>query len=98
MSKFNSKTASQAGKKSKRGPSKITLTMRQFIFELLQENKQKLKYMLGELSPRQFVDVYLRLIAYIISVRQLQKFDVSEFSQEQTLELIKDALEESGIN
>ena len=98
MSKFNSKTASQAGKKSKRGPSKITLTMRQFIFELLQENKQRLKYMLGELSPRQFVDVYLRLIPYIISVRQLQKFDVSELSQEQTTELIKDALEENGIN
>ena len=37
--------------------------------------------MLGELSPRQFVDVYLRLIAYIISVRQLQKFDVSEFQE-----------------
>ena len=72
--------------------------MRQFIFELLQENRQKLKYMLGELTPRQFVDVYLRLIPYIISVRQLQKFDVSELSQEQTLELIKDALEENGIN
>ena len=96
MAKFTSDTAREAGKKSKRGPSKITLTMREFIFELLQDNREKLIYMMGELTPRQFVDTYLRLIPFIISQRHLQKFDVNELSENQTIELIKDIIEENG--
>ena len=69
MAKFTSETAKEAGKKSKRGPAKISLTMRQFLFELLNENREKLIYMMGELTPRQFVDTYLRLIPFIISQR-----------------------------
>jgi len=52
--------------------------------------------MMGELSPRQFVDTYLRLIPFIISQRHLQKFDVNELNQDQTIELIKDLMEENG--
>jgi len=96
MAKFTSDTAREAGKKSKRGPSKITLTMREFIFELLQDNREKLIYMMSELTPRQFVDTYLRLIPFIISQRHLQKFDVNELSENQTIELIKDIIEENG--
>jgi len=96
MAKFTSDTAREAGKKSKRGPSKITLTMREFIFELLQDNREKLIYMMSELTPRQFVDTYLRLIPFIISQRHLQKFDVNELTESQTIELIKDIIEENG--
>jgi len=96
MAKFTSDTAREAGKKSKRGPSKITLTMREFIFELLQDNREKLIYMMGELTARQFVDTYLRLIPFIISQRHLQKFDVNELTENQTIELIKDIIEENG--
>ena len=96
MAKFTSDTAREAGKKSKRGPSKITLTMREFIFELLQDNREKLIYMMAELTPRQFVDTYLRLIPFIISQRHLQKFDVNELTESQTIELIKDIIEENG--
>jgi len=96
MAKFTSDTAREAGKKSKRGPSKITLTMREFIFELLQDNREKLIYMMSELTPRQFVDTYLRLIPFIISQRHLQKFDVNELTENQTIELIKDIIEENG--
>ena len=98
MTKFTSKTARVAGKKSKRGPSKISLTMREFIFELLQDNREKLIYMMSELTPRQFVDTYLRLIPFIISQRHLQKFDVNELSENQTIELIKDIIEEYGTD
>ena len=98
MAKFTSDTAREAGKKSKRGPSKITLTMREFIFELLQDNREKLIYMMSELTPRQFVDTYLRLIPFIISQRHLQKFDVNELSENQTIELIKDIIEENGTD
>ena len=95
MAKFNSETAKAAGKKSKRGPSKISLTMRQFLFELLNENREKLIYMMGELTPRAFVDTYLRLIPFIISQRHLQSFDINELNKEEINELIKDIMEQN---
>ena len=95
MARFTSETARAAGKKSRRGPSKISLTMRQFLFELLNENRKKLIYMMGELTPRQFVDTYLRLIPFIISQRHLQSFDINELNKEEINELIKDLLEQN---
>ena len=95
MAKFNSETAKAAGKKSRRGPSKISLTMRQFLFELLNENRDKLIYMMGELTARQFVDTYLRLIPFIISQRHLQSFDINELNKEEINELIKDIMEQN---
>ena len=92
---FNSETARAAGQKSKRGPSKISLTMRQFLFELLNENREKLIYMMSELTPRQFVDTYLRLIPFIISQRHLQSFDINELNKEEINELIKDIMEQN---
>ena len=93
MAKFNSETAKAAGQKSRRGASKISLTMRAFLFELLNENRQKLVYMMAELTPRQFVDTYLRLIPFIISQRHLQQFDINEMKQEEIRDLIQDILE-----
>ncbi len=93
MARFTSETARAAGKKSRRGPSKISLTMREFLFELLNENREKLIYMMSELTPRQFVDTYLRLIPFIISQRHLQSFDINELNKEQVNELIKDIIE-----
>ena len=95
MARFTSDTAREAGKKSKRGPSKISLTMRQFLFELLNENREKLIYMMSELTPRQFVDTYLRLIPFIISQRHLQSFDINELNREEVNELIKDIMEQN---
>ena len=95
MARFTSDTAREAGKKSKRGPSKISLTMRQFLFELLNENREKLIYMMSELTPRQFVDTYLRLIPFIISQRHLQSFDINELNKEEINELIKDLVEQN---
>ena len=93
MARFTSETARAAGQKSKRGPSKISLTMREFIFELLNDNREKLIYMLDELTPRQYVDTFLRLIPFIISPRHLQSFDINEISKEEISELIKDIME-----
>ncbi len=90
---FTSKTASIAGKISKRGKAKISTTMRQFLFELLNENKEKFTYMLGELSPRDFINVYMKLVPYIIAMRHLQQFDVSEISRKKTEELVKDIID-----
>ncbi len=98
MAKFTSETAKEAGKKSKRGPAKISLTMRQFLFELLNENREKLIYMMSELTPRQFVDTYLRLIPFIISQRHLQSFDINELHREEINELIKDIMEQNETN
>ncbi|MDA9893883.1 hypothetical protein N9D50_07890 [Flavobacteriaceae bacterium] len=95
MARFTSQSAREAGKKSKRGPSKISLTMRQFLFELLNENREKLIYMMDELTPRQFVDTYLRLIPFIISQRHLQSFDINELNKDEINELIKDIMEQN---
>ena len=92
---FNSETARAAGQKSKRGPSKISLTMRQFIFDLLNDNREKLIYEMGELTSRQFCDMYLRLIPFIISQRHLQSFDINELNKEEINELIKDIMEQN---
>ena len=67
--------------------------MRQFLFELLNENKEKFTYMLGELSPRDFINVYMKLVPYIIAMRHLQQFDVSEISRKETEELVKDIID-----
>ena len=90
---FTTETARAAGKKSKRGKAKISLTMRQFLFELLNKNRHKLVYMMAELTPRHFVDTYLRLIPFIISQRHLQQFDINEMKQEEIRDLIQDILE-----
>ena len=90
---FTKETAAAAGRKSKRGKAKISMTMRQFLFELLSENKAKFRYMLEELSPRDFVTVYLKLVPYIITMRHLQKFDVSDLSRKETQDIIKDLID-----
>ena len=67
--------------------------MRQVLFELLNENKEKFTYMLGELSPRDFINVYMKLVPYIIATRHLKQFDVSEISRKETEELVKDIID-----
>ena len=38
---FTKETAAAAGRKSKRGKAKMTLTQRQFIFQILKKNQAK---------------------------------------------------------
>ena len=68
----------------------MTLTQRQFIFQILKKNQAKFQYMLDELSPREFINTYLKLIPYIVTYRHLQQFDVSEVSREEVKEILKD--------
>ena len=95
MGKFNSDTASKAGKISKRGPSKVTVRTRSFIFEILKENRQKLKYMLEELSPKEFCDIYLKLIPYVLAPRTSQSIEVGELSKPEIDDLIGDIINEN---
>jgi len=46
--------------------------------------------MLDELSPRDFVNTYLKLIPYIVTMRHLQQFDVGEVSRDEVKEIVKD--------
>jgi len=46
--------------------------------------------MLDELSPRDFVATYMKLIPYIAAMRHLQQFDVSEVSRDEVKEIVKD--------
>lgn len=49
--------------------------------------------MLEELSPREFCDMYLRLIPFIIAPRTMQRIDVSELSKDEVTDMVKDILE-----
>lgn len=69
------------------------LTARQFLYQILKKNKAKFQYMLDELSPRDFVNTFLKLIPYIITMRHLQQFDVSELSRDEVKEVIKDLID-----
>lgn len=93
MAKFTSETARIAGKKSKRGASKSTIQTREFVFSILNENRKKLLYMLEELSPREFCDMYLRLIPFIIAPRTMQRIDVGELSKDEVTDMVKDILD-----
>jgi len=64
------------------------------LFELLNENRDKLISMMGELTSRQFVDRDLRLISFIISQRHLP-FDIDMLNKEEINELIKDVMEQN---
>jgi hypothetical protein len=69
------------------------MTTRRFLYEMLSENKEKFKYMLDELEPRDFINTWLKLLPYVISMSHLQKFDVSELSIKETQELVKDIVD-----
>ena len=69
---------------------KISLTQREFLFNILKQNQAKFQYMLDELSPRDFVATYMKLIPYIVAMRHLQQFDVSEVSRDEVKEIVKD--------
>ena len=46
--------------------------------------------MLDELTPREFVDFYLRLLPYIVAPRTMQKIEVGELSKEEIVDMVKD--------
>ena len=93
MAKFTSETARAAGRKSRRGAAKSTIQTRKFIFQLLQQNKAKLKYILDELTPREFVDFYLRLLPYIVAPRTMQQIDVGDLSKDEITDMVKDIVD-----
>ena len=87
---FTSETARIAGKKSKRGQAKVSVTTRRFLFELLNGNREKFKYMMDELEPKDFINTWLKLLPYIISMRHLQQFDVSELLRKEVQDMVQD--------
>lgn len=88
MNRFTSETAREAGKKSKRGPSKLNSSTRTLIFNLLKSNEEKFYQNLLELEPKQFVDTYVKLLPYVLAPRSKQTIEVSELSKEEVTELI----------
>ena len=47
----------------------------------------------GRTIPCDFINVYMKLVPYIIAMRHLQQFDVSEISRKETEELVKDIID-----
>lgn len=95
MAKFNSITARQAGRKSKRGQSKVSATTREFIFTTILDNRDRFNHFLNQLSPQDFVNTYLKLLPFILGKRNNQFFEVGELSLNQTQELILEMIDEN---
>jgi len=95
MAKFNSITARQAGRKSKRGQSRVSATTREFIFATILDNRDQFNHFLNQLSPQDFVNTYLKLLPFILSKRNNQFFEVGELSLNQTQELILEMIDEN---
>ena len=74
----------------RRERKKTKVSQREFLFNILKQNQAKFQYMLDELSPRDFVATYMKLIPYIVAMRHLQQFDVSEVSKDEVKEIVKD--------
>ena len=64
--------------------------------EIIKENREKVKYMLAELEPKDFINTWLKLVPYIIAMRHLQQFNVDELTKAETKELVKDIIENEG--
>ena len=97
MAKFNSITARQAGRKSKRGQSRVSATTREFIHlsVTILDNRDRFNHFLNQLSPQDFVNTYLKLLPFILSKRNNQFFEVGELSLNQTQELILEMIDEN---
>lgn len=91
---FNSETAQKAGQNSKRGKAKLTTTMRTFLFDILHENKDKFRKELNDLSAKEFIQVYLKLIPFLLATRHNQVFEISEISSREIREEIKNIIDE----
>ena len=74
----------------RRERKKTKVSQREFLFNILKQNQAKFQYMLDELSPRDFVATYMKLIPYTVAMRHLQQFDVSEVSRDEVKEIVKE--------
>lgn len=63
---FDSHTASEAGKKSKRGPAKLTSDVKEAISLLVDDLQKDLATNLNKLEPREKADLLVKLLEYVI--------------------------------
>jgi len=66
---FNSKTASEAGKKSKRKRDQQISDLRDFFIDLSEEHKEKLTEALDRVykhSPARYIELYLKVMAFAL--------------------------------
>ena len=92
---FTKETARKAGQKSKRGKAKLNLTTRQFILSVLEANRERFDKELNNLSPKEFIDVYLKLMPFILAPRSKQEFEVSDLDHNELKELISQLVNEA---
>jgi hypothetical protein len=90
---FNSETAKLAGQKSKRGKAIVTKHLRTTLFNILQGNEDRVQRSLDELTPKQFLDIYIKLLPFVLAQRKSQTFQVSELSEKELIDSIIDSNE-----
>ena len=79
---FNSKTASNAGKKSKRGRSKTTIELQNSFNIILSNNLENLESWLNEVAkkePAKALDLILKMSSFVMpKMRTIQSEDTSK--------------------
>lgn len=77
---------SRGGRIGKRGPGKETKALRERVEQLLDENWGQIKKDLNELSPKERVDAYIRLLDYALP--RLQRITSSIYETKEPLPIL----------
>lgn len=91
---FDKQTASEAGKKSKRGPSATTTEVKQIITNLVEKLQTDIFDNLNKLEPKEKADLLTKLIEYVIPKQRYQVEEHKETIQTNTdpLQVYRDIL------
>lgn len=77
---------SKGGRTGKRGPSAETVALRQRVEQLLDENWDQIKKDLTELSAKERVDAYIRLLDFALP--RLQRIDSSVYEAQEPMPIL----------
>jgi len=93
---FTKETAAAAGKKSKRGETKITLEIREVFGQLVNDNLDNVKTWLQEVgsdSPKEAINLIIKLSEFVVPKLRSQEltnnFDIENLSDNELDILIK---------
>ena len=62
---------------------------RKYLQQLLEDNREKLKYELGELEGKEFVDRYIKLMEFLLAKRQNQVLSVDKLSDSELNDILE---------
>ena len=62
---------------------------RKYLNDLLEDNREKLKFELKELQGKEFVDRYIKLLEFLLAKRQNQVLSVDKLSDNEIQDILE---------